>query len=144
MLVTHACQHLLPTLVQYMCITWCVWLPTLVQHMLANCYCQRLCNTCLSWMLVLAQHSNNLMWRRRAPTLYTNACVGCRSTMKECADFLENQPSKWSWRRLVTSNDRKLNANALQKRLSDFVKQMQVRHAPKLVGDTLCNTCSLL
>ncbi|KAL0019498.1 hypothetical protein WJX79_006890 [Trebouxia sp. C0005] len=48
------------------------------------------------------------------------------STMKECADFLENQPSKWSWRRLVTSNDRKLNANALQKRLSDFVKKMQV------------------
>ncbi len=51
-----------------------------------------------------------------------------RSTLKECAQFLENQPSKWSWKRLVTSNDRKLCANTLQKRLSDIVKQMQVQH----------------
>ena len=64
--------------------------------------------------------------------------------MKECADFLENQPSKWSWRRLVISNDRKLNANALQKRLSDFVKKMQVCHAPKVVGNILCKTGPLL
>ena len=54
--------------------------------------------------------------------------------MKECATFLENQPSKWCWRRLVTSNDRKQNASDLQKRLSDFVKKMQVCHVthPKL------------